>query len=898
MAEKVIAQLNELLNKEKWTRATLNNYTVANFKELDDLLQQIIDGELEHDALEVCDEHLQHTKNSIVALYVSGILNIRRQTIDDTNLITVVNIFVDNHKWNIVEYLCERILEFGENTYALRTLADCYDNENEPEKMHAVWERLIRVDFEESDIVRLLAEKKEKEGQLEESVEYYKKALHRFINKKAFNAVKELWHKLIQIAPNETEFFHHAEGKIAKTISDERAVQLLEELYPHYKDVSDWDTAIEILKRILRYDSKNPWARKEIVECYQGKFAGHSHLDEYIRVSNLTQSWRNVHDAIADFEKHIAFDAGNFVFHRTWGVGRIKSVKDDKVEIDFARKRGHSMSLKMAVSALDILSKNHIWVLRSTWKKEKLHAKVKKDIAWALQTVIRSFDNAADIKRIKAELVPAVLSPSEWSSWSTKARAILKTDSAFGNLPNKLDSFVVRDQPISYAEKTFNKFKAEKSFFGKVTTLHEFIDQLEADESQDSDLFREMVDFFATQLRAEGEIDEYSVSSLLVLRNVAARFPFLSPGVDLDFRSCFERIDDLEGVFSRIPLPELKKEFIAEVRRNIKSWPTVFVRLFPFFLSREIIYELEKADKTEQLKAIFDAAYSTYRETREPFVWLIRNCSADDEWFKELPIDQEKILICMVHLLDLTYRDIENKKDASFNRKLNRQCHTYLFKDGHLMEFLSNADRDSINRIYTLVNDVRELDPSLLIELKHKVLDRFPDFKFYGEKQTEVVNRGFMATPKSYEDKQKQLQHIHEVEVPANSKEISEALQHGDLRENAEYKAAKERQDMLNSTVARLKEELDRVQVVKKADVDSSRITFGTVISLKNNDTGKTEEFTILGPWESDPDNSVISYLSPLGAELYNKPEGEDVSFVINERQYNYTVEKIEAATF
>ena len=118
------------------------------------------------------------------------------------------------------------------------------------------------------------------------------------------------------------------------------------------------------------------------------------------------------------------------------------------------------------------------------------------------------------------------------------------------------------------------------------------------------------------------------------------------------------------------------------------------------------------------------------------------------------------------------------------------------------------------------------------------------------------------------------------------------------LRENAEYKAAKERQDMLNNTVARLKDELERVQIVRPDEVDDSVASFGTKVKLKNNETGEIEEYTLLGPWESDPDNAVISYLSPLGNELYNHAKGDELSFTINERRYNYRVEEIEVAEF
>ncbi|MFW5642536.1 MAG: transcription elongation factor GreA, partial [Alkalispirochaeta sp.] len=140
----VVKNLNELLNEEKWTRATLNNYSVANFRELDEIVEQVHANGLDFEVREICEEHLQHTKNSIIALYISGLLDLSRQSVDDANLILLTKIFSDNHKWNLVEFLAKKILEFGENRFALRILADVYDNENQTEKLHAVWERLIR----------------------------------------------------------------------------------------------------------------------------------------------------------------------------------------------------------------------------------------------------------------------------------------------------------------------------------------------------------------------------------------------------------------------------------------------------------------------------------------------------------------------------------------------------------------------------------------------------------------------------------------------------------------------------------------------------------------------------------------------------------------------------------
>jgi transcription elongation factor GreA len=899
MSGKLLEKVGELLNEEKWTRAALNNYTVNNFKELDDVLDEVLASEVHDEVIELCAEHLQHTKNSIIALYLSGVMNLSRQTVDDTNLVTIIDIFADNHKWNIVEYLCRRILGFGENKFALRTLADCYNNENQKEKMYDIWERLIRIDYDEADIVRHLAERREEEGNLDEALDYYKKALHRYINKRLFNSIKEVWHKLIQYAPEETEFFFHAENKIAKLVSPERSVQLLEDLYPHFKQKSDWNTGIQILKRILEYDAKNPWARKEIIECFQSKFVDHSQLEEYVRISNLNQSWRNVHDAIADFEKHIAFDEGNFVFHRSWGVGIIRSIKGEAIVIDFARNRGHKMTLKMAVNALDILAKDHLWVLRSVWKRDKLRTKVKKDLVWALKTTIKSCDNAADMKQIKAELVPTILTQSEWSSWSTKARAILKTNKIFGVLTDKADHFVVRDQPITYGEKTFNKFRGAKSFFERIKIVDEFMEFFESEEETgtDAEFFREMFEYFSALLKSATSVNELVVGSNLLVRKIVAKHPFLDPGVSLEFRELYDSIENLEETFAALDSNDLKRQFIHEVKENVENWPELYVRLFPYFLSADIITELERTSHADKLSELFMKIFESYRDYREAFVWLAKNV-IDDRWFSKLGIEYEKILIAMIHLLDLTFRDIDNRKDVSQNRKTNRQIHNYLFKDGNVQRYLAEADEDGINRVYTLVSDVKDLDPSIKIELKQGIMDEHPGIAFYGDSGREKVSRGgFMATSKSFNAKQKALKHLHDVEVPQNSKEISEALAHGDLRENAEYKAAKEKQAMLNSSAAKMKDEMERAQIIRPDEVDGAVVAFGTKVNLKAAD-GTTEEYVLLGPWESDPDNGIISYLSPFGSELMNRKNGEALSFVINEREYKYEVADVAVADF
>lgn len=884
-----INKLGEMLKEEKWTQSGLNSWNISNFTILDELLNEIAEDHVASEAIALCNEHLENSKNSIIALYLSGMISLQNQLVDDTSLIILINIFATNQKWTVVKYLCDRILSFGENKQALKTLAEYYNIENDTENLYKVWERLIKIDYEEADIIKKLALVKEESGDIETAVSYYKKAIYRYINKKMFTNISEIWTKLVSFCENDVDFFFHVANKNTKIIGSDKTIMLLEELYPVFKSKEDWNTCITILKKILVLDSKYTWARKEITNCFKNKYEGHSHLDEYIMLSNLNQSWRHVHDAISDFEKHISFDAGNFVFHRTWGVGVIRSISGDEIILDFIKKRGHNMSLKMAVNSLLSLPKNHIWVLKGVMSKEKLKTKIKGNIKWALTTLINSFESA-DMKKVKAELVPAVLTPGEWTTWSTEARKILKTDSSFGNLPDNMDKYIVRDKPISYEEKAYNKFRADNKFFNRLETITEFLEN----SDPDSEFFGEMFAYFTSFLKA-ANVNENVVCSYIFVQKVIKVYPFLNPGINFNFQELFDDIENLTDLFGKINAAEYKREFLTLIRKNVENWVNIYVDLFPHYLSKQTVDILMNASQTNRVKEMFNDIISHYREFRAAFIWIAKN-AVEESWLNSLDLSYEKILVNLVHLLRISYKDIDNKKDAANNRKYNRQIITYLFKEERIENFILTENEEKVSRMFSILNDVEGLDPSIKVKLKDKISKRFPGIKFYGETEAEptvATSRGIFCIRESLTAKQKELKHILEVEIPKNSKEIGIAIEMGDLKENAEYKAGKERQEILNATVGKLKEEIEKARIFDMDNIDASKVSFGTVVTMDNLDSGNEETYTILGPWESDPSNNIISYLSPLGAEIFNKRAEETLSFVINEREFNYKLKAI-----
>lgn len=122
-----------------------------------------------------------------------------------------------------------------------------------------------------------------------------------------------------------------------------------------------------------------------------------------------------------------------------------------------------------------------------------------------------------------------------------------------------------------------------------------------------------------------------------------------------------------------------------------------------------------------------------------------------------------------------------------------------------------------------------------------------------------------------------ELQNLIKVERPNNIAAIEEARAHGDLSENAEYHAAKEKQSFLEGRKNELQDVISRSEIIEVDDGPADRVVFGRTIVLYNLQTEEEISYQLLGPYESDPENGKISVTSPLGQALIGKEEGDEV---------------------
>jgi len=138
-----------------------------------------------------------------------------------------------------------------------------------------------------------------------------------------------------------------------------------------------------------------------------------------------------------------------------------------------------------------------------------------------------------------------------------------------------------------------------------------------------------------------------------------------------------------------------------------------------------------------------------------------------------------------------------------------------------------------------------------------------------------------------------QVRHLKQVERPAIVEAIEAARAHGDLSENAEYHAAKERQGQVEATIADIEDQLSRAMVIDPATLSGDKVVFGATVTLVDEDDKKVK-YQLVGQSEADAKDGKISYNSPLGRALIGREKGDEVEVSTPSGDRYYEIAKVE----
>ncbi|MFO7650297.1 MAG: GreA/GreB family elongation factor [bacterium] len=302
--------------------------------------------------------------------------------------------------------------------------------------------------------------------------------------------------------------------------------------------------------------------------------------------------------------------------------------------------------------------------------------------------------------------------------------------------------------------------------------------------------------------------------------------------------------------------PERKAFLEGVAQSRPDDWDRIFAAVFRAGRDNRAAGAIEKAlaeKRPELWRVLLDSVLTGYRLNPEAFLWLVEHTD-------RLDVSGPKGVV--VRLLDL----LESPGHKTHWTKLRNA----MTADDYALvrAALATMDRAEAERLLNRSHAVAALDGYRADEIGALVIARFPDLE-------QVQADSFIySTPAGIERAREDLRRMSEEDLPRTAEEIAQARSHGDLSENYEYKAAKEKQARLMARMNRLRDELALARPIRSDDIDTAEISIGCRVALQDA-AGATVVYTILGPWDSDHERGVISYLSPFARLLMSKKPGD-----------------------
>ncbi len=323
------------------------------------------------------------------------------------------------------------------------------------------------------------------------------------------------------------------------------------------------------------------------------------------------------------------------------------------------------------------------------------------------------------------------------------------------------------------------------------------------------------------------------------------------------------------------------KKILKMVRLSrTQDWLEIYSRLF-FILKDKRVFmllasELVNADNKFS-KTIFDA----YRSYPLQFLWFLESEFSNEFSYKAL----------FSRLLDiLASADLRIYWNEAL-RCLKANNWTVLQK---ALAEMSALDGQTIGQTIKNLPSLKESDK---IEIKKLIETTLSSIEINELSKIPDPNQIIYSTAEGIKKREQELQELLTVAIPQSAKEIGRAREFGDLSENYEYKAAKEKQARLVAKVEALKAELHRTKPINFANVSTDIVGIGTKVTLAELEDSKQLEITILGPYDIDLEKGIISYLAPIAKELLGKKVGDVVTIKSDEQKTKkYRIVNIERA--
>lgn len=561
---------------------------------------------------------------------------------------------------------------------------------------------------------------------------------------------------------------------------------------------------------------------------------------------------------------------GTFCLHKSWGFGRVAdwNLLLNQIVIDFSGKKGHPMQLQYAADNLTLIPTNHFLARKAT-DAEGTKKLAKEDSPALVKNVLESLGGRATPQQISEWMIGDIFTEAEWKRWWETTKKALKKDGHFFIPAKKNEPVELRAAPIAQADELLAEFSHARQPKDQTAAMEQII-KLHNEFSNP-----------AAQLQPV----------IVALEQAAVRNQKLHPGLTFELvlgrDDLLERIPDLKATNLSLTLTKLiadeeprlgnilPKLPAAKERRVVQAMPDAlgdrwirrawdFMRGTHPRVIPQIARLFTEGGRQTELHEFLDRSIREHSATSEMLIWLSKDRA---EWPALVTPD------LMTAILGAIERDQHNETNRG------GRLRDLLIDDRELIaDMFKNAEigiaRDAMRRLL-LTPAIDELTKRSLLARIVKLYPQLEPMITGAQPEEKVVP--LVVSWSSLEKRRTEYEDLIKKKIPENTKEIALARSYGDLSENFEFKAAKQMQAVLMRRKTELERDLQNARGTTFENADTSRVSIGTIVHLRNAKSNDEESYTILGAWDGDPDRHIISYQTAIGQTLLGHQPGDTV---------------------
>jgi len=555
---------------------------------------------------------------------------------------------------------------------------------------------------------------------------------------------------------------------------------------------------------------------------------------------------------------------GGYCLHKSWGFGRIAEWRllTGQIIIDFEGKRGHSMQLAYAVETLKPIASSDLRVCVFS-DAAAVRSKATSQPVELIRNFLQDHGGRATIEQLSLTLVPKVFDPANFKKWWESTRKKLKSDGHFLVPSKKTEPIELHENLLLPQKGLLAQFRAARNMKDQVAAADQILRSLD-DFAEEVDELREVVMQIENAASKSRKLQSPQALELLLARDeICARHATLEKApTALTVGEVLQSEEScLPAIFAALPS--------AKQRRILENFPRAFgeawkkktlelAQKVPWRTVADIARLFEEENALPDFQKAIGASIADRSISSEVLYWLCKERGGNlQELF------QPGLLIAILITL-------ENERLGEGRR--SSRLHDLLLDDRALFQdLLIEADRQTVRDIMRHLLLSPAFDDLNRRSLLARIIKLHPEMQNMVRDDSEVRQEALTVSWASLERRKREYDDLIARQIPQNIKDIAIARSYGDLRENFEFKSAKEQQAVLARRKAELELMLVKARGTNFESPDTTQVSIGTVITLEEMTSGDTEIYSILGAWDGAPEHNIVSYQAAIGQALLGK---------------------------